>query len=487
MVSPKRRRRTRRAGSPRRQPRFDAGSACSVAPTRSCMRSPKRAPSKLGPSEEHYAASTGQVGWLQICLQKAESPTQADINGFSALHMAALYGRLDCMQMLIEKFKVDVDLASVTGWRPIHLVLSKECGGMALECLQYLIKQEADINVQNQSGVSPLHKAASEGREKCLRLLIHAGANVHIKDNEGQKPIDLCKMWGHRSCAKYISSAMWKADKAHFAREVIRLKQIKIACEMRKKEFLKREEMEIDFCNNLAFEQWLEKKHLPAPPHKILHCLDNRRKSVVLRKATGKKISPVPSLQEVLPREITDIYTLQKDRRCRPWNFSTNLSSVPVTHIFRHNTVRLGVHPEKPLDPDFTSFLFLFKNAFGETEIQIDNMGKVLPVPDLPFEVIKKSLFSAARATRLDVPKDLRPLHIFNLQHKRQLGFENKWTDQMALSLRQTADPAFRGTLETHLATYSDPNMLSPRLGSDRAICKDSSSSTQSNVSSCQD
>ncbi|XP_060135093.1 ankyrin repeat domain-containing protein 53, partial [Zootoca vivipara] len=448
-----------------------------------------KTPSRVLPRDSQYAASSGQVHWLQICIQKAESPTQADINGFSAIHTASLYGRLDCIQMLVEKFKVDVNLASLTGWRPIHLVLSKESRNAALECLQYLIHKQADVNVQNQSGVSPLHKAASEGRENCIHVLIKAGADVHMRDYEGQKPIDLCRMWGHRSCAKVLASAMWKADKAKFVQQIAKLNKIKEACEVQKIEFFKREQMEINLNNKMAFEQWLAKKHLPPPPARIVRCLDTKRKSVLPRRGTRKKTSPILSFEEIVPLRVDDTYLVPKDRRCRPWNVSTNLASLPVTCISRPETVRLGIHPDPPAEHDFTSFLFLYKNGFGEPQIEVDGIGKVLDMPDLPFEVLQKSLYPDTRATRLDVPGDLRPMHIFGLQRRRRPGPEHRWTDQMALSLRQTVDPALLGTLNAHLATYSDPQVLFPRMESGSASSKDisSSSSTQSKGSSLQD
>ncbi|KAL7975904.1 hypothetical protein Chor_011819 [Crotalus horridus] len=110
-------------------------------------------PSRHSPTKQtrlqdlHYAASIGQIQWLQISLQKAESPDQADINGFSTLHTAALHGRLDCMKMLIEKYNLDVNLASLRGWRPIHLVLGQESKDTAAQCLHYLLSKGADVNV----------------------------------------------------------------------------------------------------------------------------------------------------------------------------------------------------------------------------------------------------------------------------------------------------------------------------------------------------
>ncbi|XP_058049046.1 ankyrin repeat domain-containing protein 53 [Ahaetulla prasina] len=416
--------------------------------------------------DSHYAASTGQTQWLQITLQKAETPNQADINGFSTLHTAALHGRLDCMKMLIEKYNLDINMASLRGWRPIHLVLGQESKAMAVECLQYLLSKGADVNVQNYNGVSPLHKAASEGRENCLQVLIDAGANVHAHDNEGQKPIDLCKMWGYRACAKRLSHAMWKAKKKNQLQQMGKLESIKAVCEMKQRQFLEREQRELNICNMMAFESWLLKKGLPLPTRTVLDLSQVQRHSLTLRKLAGQLASPVPSLSALL-RSSDSIHSMQRRyRRQRPWNLSTNLDSEPATSIFRPHLIRLGVEPEKLLQQDFTSFLFLFKDPFGDPVIQIDNIGRVYSVPDLPYEVLYQSLYPHTQTPRLEVPRDLRPVQIFNLKHRRRPGPEHWWTDQMALSLRVTLDPIFLSSLQSHISAYCSTEVLGPRTAS---------------------
>ncbi|XP_072858280.2 ankyrin repeat domain-containing protein 53 isoform X2 [Pogona vitticeps] len=329
---------------------------------------------------------------------------------------------------------------------------------------------------QNHNGVSPLHKAASEGRENCIQPLVDAGADVHAKDADSQEPLDLCKMWGHKATAKCLRSAIWKREKANFAQEVCRLNEIKMECEARRKEFLIRQQAELDFCNHWAYNEWLAKKGLPLPSDRILGFLGSRRQSANLWKYVGKTSLPVP-VPSPTSLDLEKRPAAQVPRKPHwAWNFSTNPSSAPATCIFRPNTIRIGVDPEKVPDPDFTSFLFLYKNAFGQPEIQIDNMEKVPFVPDLPFDVLEKSLYPRARHTRLEVPEDLRPRHLLDLKHRRPPGPEHRWTDQMAVSLRQTLDPAFLGTLKTHLSSYSDPKWLSPGPALDRAQGSETSS-----------
>ncbi|XP_007064082.2 ankyrin repeat domain-containing protein 53 [Chelonia mydas] len=387
--------------------------------------------------------------------------------GFSAIHLAALYGRLECLKLIVEKFEVDVNLASLTGWTPIHLVMNKESGPRALECLQYLIGKGADINVQNQGGTSPLHKAASEGRLDCIIELVEAGADVHAKDAEGQQPIDLCRIWAYRSCARYLNDAMWKTDKRNFAREMHKLNQIKSECQHLEQNFLKIEKREQDLLNAVAFSNWLGTKQQQGLPDsaKRWHFPEDRAKLDAVPKKEVAKIPPgekKPSVHTKRRAKIKGEPRLsataqpRTGKSQRAWNASVNPSSPRVTDIFRPTTVRLGTNPEACGDHDFSSFLFLSKDSRGQPVIDMAYKGRLSPVPNLPYEVIEKSLYPHARPIRLKMPQEFKPTHIFDVTRKRRPSLEHRWTDEMAVSLRETLDPAFRATLKAHLSAVND-------------------------------
>ncbi|XP_065261828.1 ankyrin repeat domain-containing protein 53 [Emys orbicularis] len=349
--------------------------------------------------------------------------------GFSAIHLAALHGRLECLKLVVEKFEVDVNLASLTGWTPIHLVMNKESGPRALECLQYLIGKGADINVQNQGGTSPLHKAASEGRLNCIIELVEAGADVHAKDAEGQQPIDLCRIWAHRSCARYLSDAMWKTDKRNFACEMHKLNRIKSECQRSEQNFWKIEK---------------DRAKLDAVPKKEVAKTPPGEKKISVHAKRRAKVKGEPRLSA--PAQPPT------GKSQRAWNASVNPSSPLVTDIFRPTTVRLGTDPEACGDHDFSSFLFLSKDSHGQPVIEMAYNGRLSPVPNLPYEVIERSLYPHARPIRVTMPQGFKPTHIFDVKRKRFPSLEHRWTDEMAVSLRETLDPAFRATLKAHLS-----------------------------------
>ena len=66
------------------------------------------------------------------------------LQGLTSLHLASIHGRLDCLRLLIEKYKFDINLPSTTGWRACHLCISNQTGKRAHQCLAYLLEKKAD-------------------------------------------------------------------------------------------------------------------------------------------------------------------------------------------------------------------------------------------------------------------------------------------------------------------------------------------------------
>lgn len=93
--------------------------------------------------DEFMAAAIGDVEWLKQSLREAKGQINFDKNGLSALHLAAIHGRLECLKLLIEKYKYNINLPSTTGWRAVHLSISNQTGKRALECLKYLVDKKS--------------------------------------------------------------------------------------------------------------------------------------------------------------------------------------------------------------------------------------------------------------------------------------------------------------------------------------------------------
>ncbi|XP_059145680.1 ankyrin repeat domain-containing protein 53-like [Physella acuta] len=178
--------------------------------------------------DEFMAAAIGDPEWLKQSLKDAGPELNFDKNGLTALHLSAIHGRLECLKLCIEKFKIDVNLPSKTGWRPVHLCISNQTGKRSLQCLLYLLENGADPSITNDDGVTPVHQAASEGHVQCLKILLELGAKIDGKDCRGNTPLDLAKLWGHRKCARILAAEMWHHDKEFVAKEMLQLKKMKM-------------------------------------------------------------------------------------------------------------------------------------------------------------------------------------------------------------------------------------------------------------------
>ncbi|UJR37172.1 hypothetical protein I4U23_029881 [Adineta vaga] len=172
-------------------------------------------------SDSCMAAAIGDLQWLKQSIRDGPLGSGEAISieqtygkdGLAPIHLAALHGRLNCLSYLIETIHIDIDLPSATGWRPIHICISKETGARSFQCLQYLVEHGADINIENDDQLTPLHQAASEGHIQCLELLLANNADVYAEDSRKQSPLDLAKLWGHKRCAKLLAAAMWHQNK----------------------------------------------------------------------------------------------------------------------------------------------------------------------------------------------------------------------------------------------------------------------------------
>lgn len=89
-----------------------------------------------------------------------------DDRGFTALHVASLYGQPQIVDLLLSR--------------------------------------GASVNVSDYSGSTPMHYAASRGHQNALLLLAHTGAEIQCRDNEGNAPLHLSAGNGHEGCVKAL-------------------------------------------------------------------------------------------------------------------------------------------------------------------------------------------------------------------------------------------------------------------------------------------
>ncbi|XP_032385137.1 ankyrin repeat domain-containing protein 10b isoform X2 [Etheostoma spectabile] len=155
----------------------------------------------------HRACRDGDVGALCSLLQCTSNPADLTVEdtfyGWTPIHWAAHFGKLECVMRLVQ---VGCGVNAVTSrfaQTPTHIAAF---GGHP-ECLLWLLQAGADINRQDYVGESPIHKAARAGSLDCINALLIQGAKADMRNASGLTAADLAHAQGFQECAEILSNA----------------------------------------------------------------------------------------------------------------------------------------------------------------------------------------------------------------------------------------------------------------------------------------
>ncbi|MGD8870667.1 MAG: ankyrin repeat domain-containing protein [Gemmatimonadota bacterium] len=148
-----------------------------------------------GPADLFEAAALGLerrvrqlIGWDPRSVV-ARSP-----DGFTALHLAAYFGRPGVVRILLDE---GVDLApaadNASRVRPLH---SAVAGGNE-EVVALLLEAGADVEVRQEGGFTPLMGAAAAGSQALVGKLLEAGADKAARSDDGKTALALAREQGH--------------------------------------------------------------------------------------------------------------------------------------------------------------------------------------------------------------------------------------------------------------------------------------------------
>jgi ankyrin repeat protein len=133
-----------------------------------------------------YAARFGFNSIVCLLLDNGANLEHKDSNGMSALYWATVYNHRSTCSLLLEK-GAKLDTTNNYGHSPLILSIDKDCD---VEICAMLIDKGASV-LQNQSGLSPLHWAATYGTIDICQHLINEGADLLATDTQGRTPIDV--------------------------------------------------------------------------------------------------------------------------------------------------------------------------------------------------------------------------------------------------------------------------------------------------------
>ena len=131
-----------------------------------------------------YAAAHGQIGLVQLLLEKGAEIEFPDKDGRAPLQWAALNGHADVLLLLLTKVgSLDSDHVTIT------LLEAADRGQN--NAVNVLLDKGANIQGSDQKGLTVLHMAASMEHESTIALLFNRGAQIDVQDDHGWTPL----MW----------------------------------------------------------------------------------------------------------------------------------------------------------------------------------------------------------------------------------------------------------------------------------------------------
>ncbi|XP_044267748.1 uncharacterized protein LOC123013350 [Tribolium madens] len=147
---------------------------------------------------------------VEVLLNNGANPNVKFLDNISALHVAAV--KRDIFStVLLTNYGADVNVVNSEGLTPLHILSDGDqtpeefknitnCENILdqyfvsynyQDCIKELISKNANPNLQNNNGATPLHYACKYRNAEIIELLIDGGADVNVQTDEKQTPLHI--------------------------------------------------------------------------------------------------------------------------------------------------------------------------------------------------------------------------------------------------------------------------------------------------------
>lgn len=164
-----------------------------------------------GQTALHWSAVRGHIPVAELLLKEGARVDTADYYGYQTTHVAAQYGQTAFLYHIVTKWNADPDVRDNDGRSPLHWAAYK---GFA-DSIRLLLFLDAYRGSQDKEGCTPLHWAAIRGNLEASTVLVQAGKkeDLMVTDNTGSTPAQLAADKNHRQVAFFLGNARRLFDK----------------------------------------------------------------------------------------------------------------------------------------------------------------------------------------------------------------------------------------------------------------------------------
>ncbi|XP_051548331.1 ankyrin repeat domain-containing protein 27-like isoform X2 [Myxocyprinus asiaticus] len=130
------------------------------------------------------------------------TPFSRDDRGYTPLHVAAICGQSQLIDLLVSKGAV-VNATDYYALTPLHLSCQKGYQGVTLLLLHY----KANTDAQDNNGNTPLHLACMYGHEDCVKGLVYFdlhSCRLNVQNDKGDTPLHIAARWGYEGIMEVL-------------------------------------------------------------------------------------------------------------------------------------------------------------------------------------------------------------------------------------------------------------------------------------------
>ena len=122
-------------------------------------------------------------------------------DGYTLLHYAADNNNLHAIKLIFRNFPdADLNIKNTSGATP----LLKACSQNNPDIVELFLGQKADPNIPNKYSYYPLHFAARSGNLEIVKLLVNNGAKHNVVNEDGDTPLKLAKKFKHEDVYEFL-------------------------------------------------------------------------------------------------------------------------------------------------------------------------------------------------------------------------------------------------------------------------------------------
>lgn len=150
------------------------------------------------------AAALGDAARVNALLDGGRAQVNdRSADGFTALHLAAFFGRAGTAEALLSRgADVEAVAANPSKVRPLHSAVA----GRSAEVLRLLLAAEPDLEAKQEGGFTALMGAAANGLTDLVDLLMAAGADPATTAEDGKTAADFARAKGHDGLAARLAT-----------------------------------------------------------------------------------------------------------------------------------------------------------------------------------------------------------------------------------------------------------------------------------------